>query len=169
MKKKEEIPLRLGVGIILLNNNNEVLVGKRIDNPKDFWQMPQGGVNDNEDFFKAAKRELEEETGVKSIKLIKELKGWFSYDLPENLMGKVWDGKYRGQKQKWFVMKFLGDNKEINIKTEKPELLDWKWIPFSEQPDVAVDFKLNIYKKIAKEISTAVLDQFLTSFKASSL
>ena len=158
MKKKEEIPLRLGVGIILLNNNNEVLVGKRIDNPKDFWQMPQGGVNDNEDFFKAAKRELEEETGVKSIKLIKELKGWFSYDLPEHLMGKIWEGKYRGQKQKWFIMKFLGDDKEINIKTEKPEFLDWKWIPFSELPGVAVEFKSNIYKKITKEIATTILD-----------
>ena len=158
MKKKEEIPLRLGVGIILLNNNNEVLVGKRIDNPKNFWQMPQGGVNDNEDFFKAAKRELEEETGVKSIKLIKELKGWFSYDLPEHLMGKIWKGKYRGQKQKWFIMKFLGDDREINIKTEKPEFLDWKWIPFSELPGVAVEFKSNIYKKIAKEIATTILD-----------
>jgi len=158
MKKKEEIPLRLGVGIILLNNNNEVLVGKRLDNPKNFWQMPQGGVNDNEDFFKAAKRELEEETGVKSIKLIKELKGWFSYDLPEHLMGKIWKGKYRGQKQKWFIMKFLGDDREINIKTEKPEFLDWKWIPFSELPGVAVEFKSNIYKKIAKEIATTILD-----------
>ncbi len=154
MKKREEIPLRLGVGIVLLNDNNEVFVGKRIDNPKDFWQMPQGGVDKNENFLSAAKRELEEETSIKNVKLIKEIEGWLTYDLPENLLGKIWKGKYRGQKQKWFIMKFLGNDNEININTEKPEFLSWKWINPTKLPEVAVNFKINIYKKISKELST---------------
>ena len=128
MKKNKQLPLRIGVGIILLNNENKVFVGKRIDNPKNFWQMPQGGVNQNENFFHAAKRELEEETGVKSIKLIKEINEWLEYDLPKDLLGKIWEGKYRGQKQKWFFMKFIGKNDEINIKTQNPEFSNWKWI-----------------------------------------
>ena len=156
MKKKEEIPLRLGVGIVLLNNNNEVFVGKRIDNPKNFWQMPQGGVDKNENFLDAAKRELEEETSIKNIKLIKEIEGWLTYDLPVDLLGKVWIGKYRGQKQKWFIMKFLGNNNEININTKKPEFMNWKWIKPSKLPEVAVNFKIGIYKKISKEVSNFI-------------
>ena len=116
MENRNELPLRLGVGIVLLNQKNEVFVGRRIDNPKNSWQMPQGGVDQNEDFLQAAKRELAEETGIKSIRLIKELDGWFKYDLPEYLLGKLWEGKYKGQKQKWFVMKFLGKPNEINVK-----------------------------------------------------
>ena len=156
MKKKEEMPLRLGVGIVLLNDNNEVFVGKRIDNPKDFWQMPQGGVDKNENFLSAAKRELEEETSIKNVKLIKEIEGWLTYDLPENLLGKIWKGKYRGQKQKWFIMKFLGNDNEININTEKPEFLSWKWINPTKLPEVAVNFKIGIYKKISKEVSNFI-------------
>ena len=156
MKKKEEIPLRLGVGIVLLNDNNEVFVGKRIDNPKDFWQMPQGGVDKNENFLDAAKRELEEETSIKNIILIKEIEGWLTYDLPKDLLGKIWKGKYRGQKQKWFIMKFLGNNNEININTKKPEFMNWKWIKPSKLPEVAVNFKIGIYKKISKEVSNFI-------------
>ena len=156
MKKKEEIPLRLGVGIVLLNDNNEVFVGKRIDNPEDFWQMPQGGVDKNENFLDAAKRELEEETSIKNVKLIKEIEGWLTYDLPKNLLGKIWKGKYRGQKQKWFIMKFLGNNNEININTKKPEFMNWKWIKPSKLPEVAVNFKIDIYKKISKEVSNFI-------------
>ena len=156
MKKKDEIPLRIGVGIALLNDSNEVFVGKRIDNPEDFWQMPQGGVDKNENFLDAAKRELEEETGIKNVKLIKEIEGWIIYDLPKNLLGKIWKGKYRGQKQKWFIMKFLGNKNEININTKKPEFLNWKWIKPSKLPEVAVNFKINIYKKISKELSTFI-------------
>ena len=156
MNEDKVLPLRIGVGIILLNDENKVFVGKRIDNPKNFWQMPQGGVDKNENFLQAAKRELEEETGIKSIKLIKELNGWLEYDLPKNLLGKIWKGKYRGQKQKWFIMKFLGNNNEININTKKPEFLNWKWIKPSKLPEVAVNFKINIYKKISKEISTFI-------------
>ena len=153
MSNSNKLPLRIGVGIILLNNENNVFVGKRIDNPKNSWQMPQGGVNQNENFLKAAKRELEEETGIKSVKLIKELDGWFEYDLPENLLGKLWKGKYRGQKQKWFVMKFLGKHDEINVNTKNPEFMDWKWIELSKLSDVAVYFKANIYNKIKKELT----------------
>tara|TARA_Y100000590_G_scaffold108695_1_gene123643 strand:- start:553 stop:1029 length:477 start_codon:yes stop_codon:yes gene_type:complete len=158
MDTKEELPLRTGVGIILLNNENNVFVGKRIDNPKDSWQMPQGGVDENENFLQAAKRELEEETGIKSVKLIKELDGWFKYDLPSYLMGKLWKGKYRGQKQKWFVMKFLGKPEEINVKTKNPEFLDWKWIELSKLPEIAVHFKADVYKKIKKELNTLSLN-----------
>jgi len=158
MKNNSELPLRIGVGIVLLNSKNNIFVGRRIDNPKNSWQMPQGGVDKNENFLQAAKRELEEETGIKSVKLIKGLDGWFEYDLPENLMGKLWNGKYRGQKQKWFVMKFIGKNEEINVKTKKPEFLDWKWINISELPNIAVDFKVNIYKKLKEELKVLNLN-----------
>ena len=158
MKNENELPLRLGVGIALLNHENKVFVGKRIDNPANSWQMPQGGVDKNEDLLQAAKRELKEETNIKTIAVIKELNEWLTYDLPENLLGKLWKGKYRGQKQKWFIMKFLGKNDEINIKTKKPEFLDWKWIKASDLPKVAVDFKVNVYKKMAKELASTKLN-----------
>ena len=153
MNYPQESPLRIGVGIVLLNHENKVFVGKRIDNPKNFWQMPQGGVNKNEDFLQAAKRELEEETGIKSVTLIKEVKEWLEYDLPKHLLGKIWQGKYRGQKQKWYIMKFFGKDEEINIKTKNPEFLEWKWIEPSMLPGIAVNFKVNIYKKLKEELS----------------
>ena len=157
MNNKNNLPLRIGVGIILLNSNNQVFVGKRIDNPKNFWQMPQGGVNQNENFLEAGKRELEEETGIKSVKLIKELSGWFEYNLPKDLLG-ILKGRYKGQKQKWFIMKFTGKNNEINIKTKNPEFLSWKWIDPSELPNIAVSFKLNIYKKLKQELNSLNLN-----------
>ena len=153
MNNNKQLPLRIGVGIILLNHENKVFVGKRIDNPKNFWQMPQGGVNQNENFSQAAKRELEEETGIKSVELVKELNGWLEYDLPENLLGKVLEGKYRGQKQKWFIMKFVGKDNEINVKTKNPEFLDWKWIEASKLPSIAVSFKVDLYKKLKEELN----------------
>ena len=152
MKNRKELPLRIGVGIALLNHENKIFVGKRIDNPANSWQMPQGGVDENEDFLQAAKRELKEETNIRTVTVIKELNEWLTYDLPENLLGKLWKGKYRGQKQKWFIMKFLGKNEEINIKTKHPEFLDWKWIKPSKLPNIVVDFKVNVYKKILKEL-----------------
>ena len=158
MKNEEILPLRLGVGIVVLNHENKVFVGKRIDNPKNSWQMPQGGVDQNENFLQAAKRELKEETGIRSIKVIKKLDKWLEYDLPNNLLGKLWNGKYRGQKQKWFIMKFLGKNEEINIKTKNPEFLNWKWIVPSDLPKVVVYFKLNIYKKLANELTSLNLN-----------
>ena len=152
MEENKKLPLRIGVGIILLNNKNNIFVAKRFDNPRNYWQMPQGGVDKNENFLEAAKRELEEETSIKSVKLIKKLNSWFIYELPQNLLGKIWNGKYRGQKQKWFVMKFTGNDNEINIKTKYPEFLEWKWIKISEISDVAVDFKIDVYKKLQNEL-----------------
>jgi len=158
MQDKNKLPLRIGVGVILLNDKNNIFVGKRIDNSSNFWQMPQGGVDNNENFYAAAKRELEEETSIKSVKLIKELNSWLEYDLPKNLLGKLWHGKYRGQKQKWFIMKFLGNENEINIKTKNPEFLEWKWIEPSILTDLVVDFKFDIYNKIKQELKSLNLN-----------
>ena len=157
MKKNfKDLPLRSGVGIVLLNNQNKVFVAKRIDNPKDFWQMPQGGVNKDEDLLKAAYRELEEETSIKNVKLIKELESTTTYELPDHLLGIIWKGKYRGQKQKWFLMRFTGKDKEINIKTKNPEFLDWKWIDLDLITDVVVDFKLDVYKEIKEKVKKII-------------
>ena len=151
-----KLPLRSGVGIVLLNNKNKVLVGKRLDNPKDFWQMPQGGIDINEDYLDAAKRELEEETSIKSVELIKELDGWLKYDLPEELVGKVWKGKYSGQKQKWFIMKFLGNDSEIDLETGKPEFIEWQWINVENLPGVIVEFKRKVYEDLLPKIKASI-------------
>ena len=158
MQDKNKLPLRIGVGIILLNDKNNIFVGKRIDNPSNSWQMPQGGVDNNENFYAAAKRELKEETSIKSVKLIKKLDSWLEYELPKNLLGKLWHGKYRGQKQKWFIMKFLGNENEINVKTKNPEFLEWKWIEPSILTDLVVDFKFDIYNKIKQELKSLNLN-----------
>ena len=151
-KKYSNLPLRSGVGIVVLNQENKVFVAKRIDNPKDYWQMPQGGVDAGEDFLKAAYRELEEETSIKSVELIKELDGMITYELPDRLLGIIWKGRYRGQKQKWFLMRFNGDDKEININTHHPEFLDWKWIELNQLTKVVVDFKLHVYKEVSEKV-----------------
>ena len=157
MKDKfRNLPLRDGVGIIVLNKDNKVFVAKRIDNPKNFWQMPQGGVDKGENVLSAAFRELEEETSIKNVKLIKEINKITTYILPENLLGIIWKGKYKGQKQKWFLMRFLGDDTEINIKTDKPEFLEWKWIDLESITDVVVDFKLDVYKTLKSEIKKII-------------
>ena len=145
-------PLRIGVGIALLNKDNKIFVGKRIDNPVKFWQMPQGGVNNKEKYLDAALRELKEETSIESVKLIKEINYWTEYDLPSNLIRKIWKGRFRGQKQKWFLMKFMGEDREINLKTKRPEFIEWKWISVKDLTDVVVEFKLEVYKKVQKEI-----------------
>ena len=150
--QSKNLPLRLGVGIALLNSDNKVFVGKRIDNPVNFWQLPQGGVDKNEDLLCAANRELKEETGVESVKLIKEIDNWLAYELPNNLLGKIWKGKYRGQKQKWFIMRFVGSEDEINIKTNKAEFKEWKWININQLTNVVVSFKLKVYKTIVNEL-----------------
>ena len=157
MKKNfSELPLRSGVGIIVLNKDNKVFVAKRIDNPKNFWQMPQGGVDEGENFLNAAYRELEEETSIKNVELIKELDGMITYELPDRLLGIIWKGKYRGQKQKWFLMRFNGDEQEIDIKTKNPEFLDWKWIEIDQITDVVVDFKLHVYKVLKEKIKEVI-------------
>tara|TARA_B100001109_G_scaffold249265_1_gene240990 strand:- start:257 stop:733 length:477 start_codon:yes stop_codon:yes gene_type:complete len=150
--KFENLPLRNGVGIIVLNKENKIFVAKRIDNPKNYWQMPQGGIDDGEDFLSAAYRELEEETSIKKVKLIKEIDGITTYMLPKHLLGIIWKGKYKGQKQKWFLMRYLGNDEEININTNTPEFLDWKWIELDKITDVVVDFKLEVYKELQKKI-----------------
>ena len=157
-RKLQDLPLRSGVGIVLLNNNNKIFVAKRIDNPKNFWQMPQGGVNKNENFLNAAYRELKEETSIENVKLIKELDGFMTYELPLNLIGIIWRGRYRGQKLKWFVMRFLGNDNEININTKKPEFLDWKWIEIDKITEVVVKFKFEVYKKVKKEIKKILIN-----------
>ena len=153
---KENLPLRVGVGIIVLNSKNKVFVGKRKDNPIDKWQMPQGGVDIGEEFISAMRRELEEETGIKNIKIIKEIKPWFQYELPKNLVGIIWKGKYRGQKQKWYIVKFLGNENEININTKNPEFIEWKWLDISELPKVIVDFKKNVYLSLVEELKKVI-------------
>ena len=153
MSNKQELPLRIGVGIILLNHENKVFVGKRIDNPVNFWQLPQGGVDKNENLMCAANRELKEETSVKSTKLIKEIDNLLTYELPKNLLGKIWKGKYRGQKQKWFIMRFVGNEEEINVRTKNAEFKEWKWIDVNQLLNVVVSFKLDVYKSIVKELN----------------
>ena len=154
--KFKNLPLRDGVGIIVLNKDNKIFVAKRIDNPRNFWQMPQGGVDEGENFLSAAYRELEEETSIKNVKLIKEIDELTTYLLPKHLLGVIWKGKYKGQKQKWFLMRFLGNDKEINIHTNKPEFLEWKWIDLEKITDVVVDFKLEVYKILQKKIKDII-------------
>ena len=154
--KFKDLPLRTGVGIILLNKENKVFVAKRIDNPKNFWQMPQGGVDDGEDYLTAAYRELEEETSIKDVKLIQELEGSTTYILPKHLLGIIWKGKYKGQKQKWFLMRHVNNDQEINIKTKNPEFLDWKWIELDQITYLFVDFKLNVYKELKEKVKKII-------------
>jgi len=153
---EQKLPLRTGVGIIVLNNQNKILVGRRKDNPGDKWQMPQGGVNEGEDFVEAMKRELMEETSIKNIKIIKEIDKIYQYELPENLIGIIWKGKYRGQKQKWFITRFLGEESEINLNTKHAEFIDWKWIEPELLPEVIVNFKKDLYLNLLKEINLVV-------------
>ena len=148
--------MRIGVGIILLNSKNQVFVGKRKDNPGDKWQMPQGGVDEGEDFLTAMRRELLEETSIKNIKIIKEIHQIYEYELPTNLIGIIWKGKFRGQKQKWFIVKFLGTENEINLNTSHPEFIEWKWLDAEILPDVIVEFKKNLYLSLLKEIKLVI-------------
>ena len=151
-----QLPMRTGVGIIVLNNNNQIFVGKRKDNPGDKWQMPQGGVDKGEDFITAMRRELIEETSIKNIKILKEIQNMYQYELPNNLVGIIWKGKFRGQRQKWFITKFLGKDDEINLDTQHPEFIDWKWIDPQDLPKVIVDFKKELYLNLLKEINQVV-------------
>ncbi len=153
---KQKLPMRSGVGIIVLNNKNQVFVGKRKDNPGDKWQMPQGGIDAGENYITAMKRELSEETGIKNIKILKEIEHIYHYELPENLVGIIWKGKFRGQKQKWFITRFLGKDNEININTKHPEFIDWKWIEPKLLPKVIVNFKRDLYLNLLKEINLVI-------------
>ncbi len=154
--KQNELPLRLCVGIIVLNKENKVFVGKRIDNPTNKWQMPQGGVDHGENLVNAMKRELKEETSIRSIEILKELEEWTEYELPDYLLGKVWRGKYRGQKQKWFIVRFLGKDEEINLKTTHPEFIEWQWLDIENLPSVIVHFKKKVYEKLLPVIKSFI-------------
>ena len=160
MKDKfKNLPLRSGVGIVVLNKANKVFVAKRIDNAKNFWQMPQGGVDEGENYLTAAYRELEEETSIKNVELISELDGWITYNLPEHLLGIIWKGKYKGQSQKWFLMRYLGEDNQINIKTKKPEFLDWKWVDLKEITNLVVDFKLHVYQEVQQKVQRLLVNR----------
>ena len=148
----KKLPMRNGVGVVILNNKNEIFVGKRKDNPVNKWQMPQGGVDEGESYLSAMRRELFEETSIKNIKILKEIDGFFEYELPKELIGIIWKGKFRGQKQKWFITKFIGEDDEINLKTKNPEFIAWKWVMPDELPNLIVDFKRNMYLEILKNI-----------------
>ena len=153
MKHKfKPLPFRKGVGIVVLNKENKVFVAKRIDNPKNYWQMPQGGVDEGEKNYDAAIRELKEETSIENVKLLKEIEGNISYELPDYLLGIIWKGRYKGQTQKWYIVRFDGKDNEIDIKTKKPEFFEWKWIDVNDLTNVVVHFKLQVYKKIQEEI-----------------
>jgi putative (di)nucleoside polyphosphate hydrolase len=158
-EKFKDLPLRSGVGIVVLNKDNKVFVAKRIDNPKNFWQMPQGGVDDGENYLTAAYRELEEETSIKNVELISELDGFITYNLPDRLLGIIWKGKYKGQIQKWFLMRHIGNDSEINIQTKKPEFLDWKWVDLKEITQLVVDFKLHVYKEVQEKVEKILINR----------
>ena len=153
MESKDQLPLRIGVGIVLLNSSNHVFVAKRIDNPKKFWQMPQGGIEQNENTLNAAKRELKEETGVTSVKLIKELDEWLIYNLPKNLLGKIWKGRYRGQKQKWFLLSLEGKDSKVELsRTGRPEFDDWRWVKYWYPVGQVIEFKRDVYRRALTEL-----------------
>ncbi len=152
----KKLPMRQGVGIIILNENNDVFVGKRKDNPIDKWQMPQGGINTNESPLDAMKRELVEETSITKIKILKEIEDWLEYELPPKLLGKIWKGKYRGQKQKWFVVKFIGNESEINLNTQYPEFIEWRWMDYNLLPEKVVDFKKKVYTRLKIELKNFI-------------
>tara|TARA_E500000178_G_C16409429_1_gene482312 strand:- start:39 stop:512 length:474 start_codon:yes stop_codon:yes gene_type:complete len=153
---EQKLPMRIGVGIIVLNKKNQVFVGKRRDNPGDKWQMPQGGLDKDENFKTAMRRELMEETSIKNFKIVREIEQIYEYELPNNLIGIIWKGKFRGQKQKWFIIRFLGEDNDININTKHPEFIDWRWIDPKNLPDVIVNFKKDLYINLLKEIKATV-------------
>ena len=145
-------PYRLGVGLVIINSKSEIFTGRRLDSTKA-WQMPQGGIDDNEIPLEAAYREMGEETGIQKWKvvLLKQSKLWYRYDLPQEIQGKFWGGKFRGQSQKWFLFKFIGINSDINIETKDAEFSDWRWSKKTDMLDSIVPFKKSLYQSVLKD------------------
>lgn len=155
----DALPYRLNVGIMLINHDGLVFVGQRRDNHSDAWQMPQGGIDDGENPKEAALRELHEETGIPAnlVQVLEVSENWISYDLPKDLISQLWGGRFRGQKQKWYLMRFLGSDAEVNIQTETPEFSAWKWIPPDALVENIVPFKKSAYQKVLSEFSKTLL------------
>jgi putative (di)nucleoside polyphosphate hydrolase len=147
----QALPYRRGVGIMMLNRYNEVFVGRRLDTRSEAWQMPQGGVDDDETYEQAAMRELKEESGTDNAAIINQSKQFYYYDLPEYLVPKLWGGKYRGQQQRWFAIRFLGSDKEIDIHREGGEFSQWRWANSNELLDIVVPFKRKLYLSVLQE------------------
>lgn len=151
----KDLPYRNGVGMMVFNDQKKIFVGKRIDNQKA-WQMPQGGIDNDEDHVSAAKRELYEETGIRSIRIICQSKKEFVYDLPDQLVGKIWKGRYKGQRQIWFLIKFLGPQSEVNLNQGNPEFIEWKWVDIDELPNIIVPFKKKLYLSVINEFRHSI-------------
>ncbi|MCP5367629.1 MAG: RNA pyrophosphohydrolase [Hyphomicrobiales bacterium] len=157
-RKPSKLPYRKGVGAVLINGDGKVFVAKRIDTPGEAWQMPQGGLDDGEKPRKAVIRELREEIGTDKVEIIAKSRTWIKYDLPDHLLGRVWKGRYRGQKQRWFLMRFLGEDGDIDLDASShPEFDAWRWVDFHALPDLIVPFKRQLYEDIVQEFSDAVL------------
>ena len=157
----ESLPYRPCAGMMVLNQAGLVLVGRRSSGPEHIdathvWQMPQGGIDENEDPYQAALRELYEETNIRSVERLGEIAEWLSYDIPRNIVGQAWGGKYRGQTQKWYALRFTGDDREIDVATpgggaHEPEFVEWRWEPMRNLPELVVPFKRATYERIVKE------------------
>lgn len=156
MVDKNALPYRPCAGLMVMNKNGDIFVARRIDTDQDAWQMPQGGIDDGEEPRQAALREMKEEIGTDHAEIIAESQDWLTYDLPDHLIGKVWKGKYRGQKQKWFLIRFLGEDRDINIETEHPEFDAWQWMPLADVPKYIVPFKRDIYQAVCAEFAPLV-------------
>lgn len=145
------LPFRQGVGMVIFNKNKHIFVAKRLESKFEAWQMPQGGILVGETPSKAVLREMREEIGCNKANIIAETKKWYSYHIPHFLINKLWEGQYKGQKQKWFLVEFIGEDQEINIHTDTPEFCEWKWVPIPEMLDIVVPFKKPLYLAVLKE------------------
>ncbi len=150
LKEPAILPYRPCVGIMLLNEKGKVFVAKRIDTEVAAWQMPQGGIDNGEDPERAAFREMEEEIGSRNAEIIKVHEDWLQYDLPDHLIGKVWKGKYRGQRMKWYLMRYLGQDSDIDLETHQPEFSTWRWLDVNELPKTIVEFKRPLYAELVR-------------------
>lgn len=155
-KDLHSLPYRRGVGMCIVNSEKKIFAGKRVDTRTNTWQMPQGGIDGEETIAEAVLRETKEETGMDNVSIIAESENWYYYDLPESLIPKFWDGKYRGQKQKWVLLKFTGEDKEIDIHQQPPEFLKWKWVELEELPKIVIPFKKQLYQLVITEFGKII-------------